>query len=297
MEFAGARLALTFDDAPSMREPGLGERFEPARMDRIREALQACGVRHAVAFVISDWGAGSRAEMRRWLEAGYELGNHTADHQFCSGRTIAESLDAVDRCGRYLEQLDAFSEGRERWFRFPHLDRGADPNARAALAAELRDRGYRIAGCSLDSFDYAYEGPLAMAALCAEPERERQVLGRYAQTSTNVLRFHLEASRKLLGRDPAHSLLFHFGAATSHKLGNLLREWRARGARFCSLEEAVDDPLHREFDADYQRQGLFSPHTTDRRIVSRLRRRFFGTLQSSSLFEQRELGPLWPHLT
>jgi peptidoglycan/xylan/chitin deacetylase (PgdA/CDA1 family) len=297
VDFAGARLALTFDDAPSMREPGLAEQFEPARMDRIREALQARGVEHAVAFVISDWARGFEEEMKRWLDAGYELGNHTADHRCCSHRTISESLAAVDRCDRYLEQLGAFSEGRERWFRFPHLDRGEDPGARAQLAAELRGRGYRIAGCSIDSFDFAYEGPLAIAALCAEPERERQILDRFARASTRSVRFQLESSRTLLGRDPAHSLLFHFGGAAAQKLAELLHEWQASGASFCSLDEAVHDPLHHEFDTDYRRQGLFSPQTTDRRIVARLRRRFFGTLQRGSWFEQRHLGPLWPHLS
>jgi hypothetical protein len=69
MAYAGARLALTFDDAPSVREPGLAEQFDPARMDRIREALQECEVRHAVAFVISDWAQGSEAEMERWPRA------------------------------------------------------------------------------------------------------------------------------------------------------------------------------------------------------------------------------------
>jgi peptidoglycan/xylan/chitin deacetylase (PgdA/CDA1 family) len=280
-----------------MREPGFAEHFEPARMDRIREALQRCEVRHAVAFVISDWAQGFEAEMERWLDAGYELGNHTADHECCSRRTVAEALASVDRCGNYLEQLGAFSEGRQRWFRFPHLDRGEDPAARAELAGELSSRGYRVAGCSLDSFDYAYERPLAEAELCAEPERARQILDRYSRAASMTLRFHVEGARKLLGRDPAHSVLFHFGGPTSHTLSHLLCEWRSGGASFCSLDEAVNDQLHRKFDADYEQQGLFSPQASDRHIASRLRRRLFGALQHSSLLEQRDLGPLWPHLS
>ncbi len=297
MGYAGARLALTFDDAPSTREPGLAEQFDPARMDRIREALQASGVRHAVAFVISDWARGFEAEMERWLDAGYALGNHTADHQCSSHRTIAETLTSIDHCDRYLEQVGAFAEGRQRWFRFPHLDRGKDPNARAELAAELSNRGYRVAGSSLDSLDYLYEGTLAEAELCAEPERARRILDRYARATSMTLRFHVGATRKLSGRDSAHSLLFHFGGATSQKLAELLAEWRSGGASFCSLDDAVNDPLHIEFDADFRRQGLFSPLAIDTRIVSRVRRRFFGALQRSSLLGQRDLGPLWPHLS
>ena len=297
MAYAGARLALTFDDAPSMREPGFGERFEPARMDRIREILQSSGVTHAVAFVISDWAQGSEEEMERWLAAGYELGNHTADHQFSSRLTVAEVLASVDRCDAYLEGLSAFAEGRHRWFRFPYLDRGKDPADRAELARELTSRGYRAAGCSVDSFDYAYEQPLAEAELCAEPERARQILDRYALAASAGLRFHVEGTRRLLGRDPAHSVLFHFSGPTSYKLPQLVSEWRRSGASYCSLDEAVNDRLHLELEADYERQGLFSYLTNDRRIVSRLRRRLFGTLQDSPLLEQRELGPMWPHLS
>jgi len=297
MAYAGARLALTFDDAPSMREPGLAERFESTRMDRIREVLQEYDVRYAVAFVISDWAQGFEAEMERWLNAGYALGNHTADHQWCSRRSVAEALASIDRCGAYLEQLGAFSEGRQRWFRFPYLDRGEDPATRAELAGELSSRGYRVAGCSFDSFDHAYEQPLAEAELCAEPERARQILDRYARAASMAVLFHLETTRKLLGRDPAHSVLFHFCGPTTHKLSQLVSEWRSGGATFCSLDEAVNDQLHRDFDADYEQQGLFSCVSSDRRLVSRVRRRLFRALQHSSMLEQHELGPLWPHLS
>ena len=186
---------------------------------------------------------------------------------------------------------------RRRWFRFPYLDRGKDPADRAELARELTSRGYRAASCSVDSFDYAFERPLADAELCAEPERARQILDRYARAASTGLRFQVEGTRQLLERDPAHSVLFHFSGPTSCKLSQLVSEWRREGASYCSLAEAVEDRLHLEFEADYERQGLFSYLSNDRRLVSRLRRRLFGTLQESPLLKQHELGPMWPHLS
>ena len=103
MAYAGARLALTFDDAPSMREPGFAEQFEPARMDRIREILQRSSVSHAVAFVISDWAQGSEEEMERWL------GKSTAPQSGEAGAQQQQQAERTDdrRPGRHVEPLPA----------------------------------------------------------------------------------------------------------------------------------------------------------------------------------------------
>jgi peptidoglycan/xylan/chitin deacetylase (PgdA/CDA1 family) len=297
MEYENARLALTFDDAPSMREPGPATQFEPERMDRIREALTRQGVIHAVAFVISDWAEGSEAQLKRWMAAGYELGNHTADHRFSSRCTVTEVLASIDRCDEYLEGLGAFDERRQRWFRFPYLDRGRDPASRAELDKALGERGYRAASCSVDFFDYAYEAPFCHAKQSAEPERARQILDRYASAASMTLRFQARGARRLLGRDPAHSVLFHFSAPTSRMLPKLLSEWQQGGASFCSLQEAVDDRLHQDFSSDWELGGLFSPLRRDQRLVSRVRRRVFGALRESPALKQRALGPRWPHLS
>src|SRR5262245_24482188 len=75
-------VALTLDDAPSIVEHGVAS--DPSHMDAIRETLVAHGVRDCVAFVVGTTARGHEASLERWLDAGYELGNHTFDHRRAS---------------------------------------------------------------------------------------------------------------------------------------------------------------------------------------------------------------------
>ncbi|MHC4860778.1 MAG: polysaccharide deacetylase family protein [Planctomycetota bacterium] len=143
-----ASLALTLDDAPSVLPRGEALEHDPSRMDRVREVLLEEGVADCVAFVTGQAAEDHEAPLSRWLESGYELGNHTHDHPRCSAVSTSSFLESLDRCDRFLEALGAFEGGRQRWLRFPYLDRGADPDTRAELMRALADRGYRAACAS-----------------------------------------------------------------------------------------------------------------------------------------------------
>lgn len=290
------RLALTFDDAPSMREGGVYGLFEPGRMDRIREVLLSEGVQTASAFVVSDWAEGSEPALARWCEAGFELGNHTADHRTSSSLSTADFLAGVDRCDSFLRQFDAFASAGTRWFRFPCLDRGRDPAHRRELVEALSERGYTVAGCSIDSFDYAYETPLAVAELGADPSLAARVLERYARTVLRAIDYHAQATRLRYGTPMPQSLLFHFSGPTVRELEKLLRACRSRGVEFCSLSEAVEAPLHEEFDQDLSRQGLYAAAVDDRGLKLRVLRRLRALSERRGWFSQRDLGPVVPYL-
>ena len=115
------RLAFTLDDGPSVAEEGVP--FDPSRMDRCREVLQRHGIPHCVAFVIGSRCA-DKAALERWLQAGFELGNHTHDHKRASDLSVAQFVESLTRCDELLNEVGAFEGDRPRWFRFPCLDRG-----------------------------------------------------------------------------------------------------------------------------------------------------------------------------
>ena len=264
-------------------------------MDVLRQVLQEAGISHCVAFVIGARARGREAVLERWLAAGYELGNHSFDHLRASRSEPGRFLDSVARCDALLAGVGAFDAGRRRWFRYPFLDRGGDPGARQSLAAGIRDLGYTPAHASVDLYDHRYEAPLAAAESVGDAARAARVVARYQEVAWRSVRFGAERSRSHAGRPVPLIPFFHFGAVSERGLAGFLERMRAAGSVWCPLAEAVADPLHREFDAAYERRGLVvRGHATPVRV--RVARGLARLSERIGCFGQRRYGPRWPYL-
>lgn len=292
---AGLRCALTIDDAPTIAA-GHEVVADPGRMDRIRTILLAHGVRQCVAFVRSALAIGQEARLRAWLDAGYELGNHTHGHARASAVTVGRFLDDVHRCHQVLEDMGAFADGRPRYFRFPYLDRGADEDARMAIAAGIAELGYRVAHGSVDSFDHAYEEQLAAAIAAGDEEAAEAVGRRYVEVAVRSLTFEHQRMRRQLGRPMVHILYVHFGEVTARFLPHILERLDGAGVELCGLEEAMADSLYEQFEKRPACNGRVPPAVLPASGLARLRRRLALWSERIGLFRQGSLGPRWPHL-
>ncbi|MEZ5964001.1 MAG: polysaccharide deacetylase family protein [Planctomycetota bacterium] len=286
--------SLSCDDAPTIGAEGRLLTEDPARLDRLCDVLQAHGVRHCTAYVLGAHAEGQEDRLRRWLEAGYRLGNHTYSHRRASESTVDEFVADVHRCDELLQAVGAFADDRPRLFRFPSLDRGATVRERAAMADGVRSLGYTIAHATVDLFDYLFEEPIAAAERAGDLARLDTALQRYAEVALASCAYEARHVHRQLGRTVPLIAFFHCGPTSTIGLDRVLGQ--LRGVRWCSQVEALADPLYREFDASPQFNGRVS-----RAMLPRdLRERVFGRLASLStwpgLFAQRRLGPLWPFM-
>jgi hypothetical protein len=282
-------LALTLDDAPSMHEPGVP--FDAARMDRLREILTRRGVAHCVAFVVGERARGRERMLERWLDAGFELGNHTHAHAPASRESDRDFEQSLDRCDTLLRRVGAFSVNRPKWFRFPHLDRGRDPVQRARLVSACERLGYRIAPATLDLFDHAYEAPLAAALERGRPTVTVRVERRFMRTCRASITPALSAATD---RNPIPQVAFaHFGLVMERNLEAVLDLLQAHEFDLCSLSTALDHPLYHGFGADLTCNGLVIsavPQDLRHRIVRRLER----TVDRLRPVDGLRYGPLCP---
>ena len=288
------RVAITCDDAPSIAADGPGARLDPTRLDRIRVALQRAEVPSCVAFVIGRHGREQPDPLERWLEGGFELGNHTDDHAPASRTPVTRFRESVEACDALLERLGSFRAGRRRWFRFPYLDRGADATSRRELADCYRQVGYALAPATVDLFDYLYESSLSAALLSGDEAATARVCRRYVRAAHGSVR---RASARLESLGHRHVPLIaylHAGEVSACALGDVLLGLRRAGVEWCSLDEAVEHPIYRTFETDFQRTGIVFPvhPSLARRAVSRLAR----LSERLSLFGQARFGPVWPEL-
>lgn len=284
---SGAPVALSIDDAPSVA--GAGERFDPGRMDAIREQLRARELRHCVAFVIGESARGHEAALERWLAEGFELGNHGQLHVPASGQTPAEFAASVRACDALLEGVGAFAAGAPRYLRMPFGDRGRDAEHRAALARVCDDLGYALADVSVNLYDWCYEAPLTRAVARGDEDAVARILDRFLRSARREL--------DTAGRRPPEPgwvdvAACHFGEVSRRALGSLLDGGAGRVA-WRALDEALARPGYRSRMADLDANGILADRLA-RGIGRRPLRRAARLLRRLDWLQERRLGPVAP---
>ncbi len=135
-------IAITFDDGPS-----------PDTTPRILDALRDAG-KHATFFILGRHAAAHPEIVRRIVEEGHEVANHTYTHRilvFCRSQTIADEL------WRTQEVLAECGADDVRYLRAPH-------GFRNPLVVRTCQRlGYRVVGWTKGVFDTALPGAEVIA--------------------------------------------------------------------------------------------------------------------------------------
>jgi peptidoglycan/xylan/chitin deacetylase (PgdA/CDA1 family) len=138
-------IALTFDDGPN-----------PPWTGRALDVLARYGV-PATFFCVGLHAAGHPDEVRRIVEEGHGLGNHTWSHPFLPDLTPRELRLQLDRTDEVLEQ--AAGTPPLRLFRPPYGSRTPE-----VLAWLGRDGGPTTVLWDVDTEDWAMPGAQAIAA-------------------------------------------------------------------------------------------------------------------------------------
>lgn len=183
-------IAITFDDGPI-----------PAHTPRLMSLLEAHGGR-GTFFVIGAFAETQPEIMRRLVEGGHEIGNHSMRHRAFAAMAPARQFAEIEEADKVLERYD----GRPaHWFRPPQ------GRITPAMLLALGRRRHPVAMWSLDSFDYRGLGVEAI-----------------------VSRFDSRPAR------PGDVLLFHDdNDDTVRALEKLVPRWRAEGYEFLTLSELL----------------------------------------------------------
>lgn len=244
-------IALTFDDLPVV-SPARDSASQHAITARLLAAIGAGGV-PAIGFVNDDQlrdAAGAVlpyrvALLERWLDAGLELGNHTARHTSLHRASVADYRRDVVDGERVLRPLLARRGLAPRFFRHPFLHTGRSARDRAAVEAFLEERGYRVAPVTIDNYDYAFAAAFERALARHDSAGARRVGDAYVAYMDTVVGYYEQQAQALLGRAMPHVLLLHANRLNAHELPRLLARLRRRGYGFVSLERALADPAYR----------------------------------------------------
>lgn len=242
-------VAVTIDDLPVLVMQRNAQREEQltTRLLATLEAERIPGIGFVNEGKLYDGGKldAKRADyLKRWLDAGMELGNHSYSHRDLNRVPLAQFEADVIRGEQVTGKLLKDRGQRLRYFRHPFLHSGGDLTKRRAFEDFLQKRGYRIAPVTVDNYDYVFARAYERALARRDQKRADEIGRQYVAYMNDIFAFHEDQSRKILGREPAQTLLIHANLLNADYLDELAAMMRKRGYRFVSLTDALEDPAY-----------------------------------------------------
>ena len=98
------------------------------------------------------------AVVEQWLNAGFEVGNHTYSHLSASNVPVDQFQDDIVK-GEVITRAILEQRGQQLvWLRYPYLHSGATAEIHQAIVEFLDQRKYRVAPVTVDYADYTFAG-------------------------------------------------------------------------------------------------------------------------------------------
>jgi peptidoglycan-N-acetylglucosamine deacetylase len=244
-------VAVTFDDLPASY--GDLERMK-AVTTRLLESIKANNV-PAIGFVNESKLHRNNeikertALLQMWLDAGYELGNHTYSHIAIDQVPLSAYQADIIRGEQVTRKLLAAKGMKLRYFRHTQLRTGPTPDYKRGLEKFLAERGYTIAPVTIDNNEFIFAALYGDAKMRGDTETMKRVVDAYIPYMESVFAFFEKLSADFLGYEVKQTLLLHANDLNADHFDDLVSMMKKRGYTFITLEEALKDKAYQLPDA------------------------------------------------
>ena len=250
------QVAVTFDDLPGATASVAGDGV-PALEAMTRRLLSAVREARVPAIGFVNEGKlapdGRREEgrvalLRLWLDAGFELGNHTYSHLDLNRTPLSDFENDVLR-GEEVTRALLKKRGKSlRYFRHPFLHTGRDLPTKAGLEAFLKARGCRVAPVTHDNAEWIFARAYAAAAQRGDVAAASRIAQTYVPYMDAKFDYFERQSQALFGREIPQVLLLHANSLNADTFGALAAMMKRRGYSFVTLDRALEDPAYLSSD-------------------------------------------------
>jgi peptidoglycan/xylan/chitin deacetylase (PgdA/CDA1 family) len=248
-------VAVTIDDLP-LNGPNIGIVRLGSMTDKLlaglnKSRIPAVGfVNESLLYVPGETDA--RIDLlKKWMDGGVELGNHTFSHLGFKTATLNDYEDDFMRGEAVTRMLMRQRGQKPRYFRHPFLQMGNTLDVEKSFESFIGERGYKIAPVTIDSMDWMFLAAYANAKADGDAATGRLVAEEYIKYVGKKLDFCDKTAVDLTGRSVKHILLLHANELNADNFDALVKVFKDHGFRFITLEQALADPFYK-FPDTYQ---------------------------------------------
>ena len=252
-------VALTFDDLP-----GLSLLASQPYIDYINLMLLRGLKKHhvpATGFVNeSKLDNGLReaqiANLRRWLNAGMDLGNHTFSHESPNDLGAQGYIADIAKGEPVTKALLAQHHKTMQYFRHPYLETGSPGAVKDAIDGWLAAHGYTIAPVTIDADDWEFAQPYDDAIARHDEARRLRVQREYLAYTERTVAWYQHAAQDVFGRQIAFVMLLHDTRLNADSFDDLAAILKRRHLKPVTLTQALKDPAYRTRDPYTGKDGI-----------------------------------------
>jgi peptidoglycan/xylan/chitin deacetylase (PgdA/CDA1 family) len=246
------RVAITIDDGPVVGSGSDLGRFQritnglvgslqvekvPATIFVNERQLNVPGQRDARAAVLE-----------QWLDAGFDLANHSYSHPSLNSVPLQQFQDDVVKGEVIMRPLVERRSRKLVWFRYPFLHSGTTAEIHQGIVDFLAARQYRVAPVTVDYADYTYAGVYSRLLTRGEVDIAEKIKQAYLGQVDAGFEYAEKASVEVFGYEVPQILLIHCNELNAVTLRESIARMRLRGYSFITLDEAMKDPAYERPD-------------------------------------------------
>jgi peptidoglycan/xylan/chitin deacetylase (PgdA/CDA1 family) len=255
------RIAVTFDDLPYVAVERQDLQSAQRATKELLRVLQTHRV-PVVAFVnegtlLVMGEVDARIDLlQQWVDAGMILGNHTYSHADFNTLTIQQFQDEIIKGEVITRRLMHSRQPYQLYFRHPQTHTGDTLDKKEAIENFLAARGYKVTPHTIDNVDYIFNVCYVHALRNKDVAMAKRLRETYLNFTIAVTEFAERISQQIFGREITQTLLLHANDINADCLDEMLRRYAARGYRFVTLDEAMNDPAYQTKDTYV---GIYGP--------------------------------------
>ena len=280
------KIAVTIDDLPLQRIGSYNKEQYGALTKKLLANLSSqkvpvIGFVNEGKLITNDKPDESKvALLKQWLDAGFELGNHSFSHKSANEISINEYTKDILRGEPITKKLLAEHGISMRYFRHPFLHTGTSLEVKKEIENFLTKRGYTIAPITFDNSEWIY----AAAYDKAIKEKNELIMNKIGEDYLSYMKLKLEywesQSIALFGRNISQTLLIHANSLNAEYFDDLCNMMREKKYEFIALDEALKDEAYKSPDTFIKINGISWIHRWA--ITQGKKKDFFGNEPEAS---------------
>jgi peptidoglycan/xylan/chitin deacetylase (PgdA/CDA1 family) len=210
--------------------------------DRLVKALKENNMPQTVDFIV-----GHTLDLdlqEEWLRGGNLIGNMTFSRWKPKKGTAQEFIDNIERNEQALAPLWEKFPQKRKYFRYPGLRLDSDRQKVGQIRAYLKQKGYSEVPATIDAKDGLFSQSYCAAIARGDHDCANFIKATFKSILLDKSIKARAAAKNIAGHEIKHVLMLRANQLTCDMLADVLSWYKALGAEFITLDEALSDSFY-----------------------------------------------------